>query len=250
MLEFKDVTFKYDEDDYTMMENLSFSIEEGQFISIIGTSGCGKSTILRLINGLEKPQNGEILFKNTPVNKIKSFSAYMPQKDLLFPWRTIRKNLELPLELNRKEKKDKKGEVEKVLKEVGLTEYIDKYPKELSGGMRQRAAFARTLLAGSDLLLLDEPFSALDSLTKMSMQEWILNQYEHLNKTILFITHDVEEAIFLSTAVFVVVDRPLTHLERIEIPFPYPRDRSMLKKKEIVELKEAMIEKLRQKVEI
>lgn len=250
MLEFNKVTFKYKEDDYTMMKDLSFLIKEGEFVSIIGASGCGKSTILRLINGLENPQGGEILFKGTKVQDIKGISAYMPQRDLLFPWRTIRKNLELPLELKGTSKATKDQMVKEVLKEVGLEGYIDKYPRELSGGMRQRAAFARTLLTGSDLLLLDEPFSALDSLTKMSMQEWLLKQYDHLKKTIVFITHDVEEAIFLSTVILVVVDKPITHLERIEIPMEYPRHRGNLKKQEILDLKEELIERLRQKVEL
>jgi putative hydroxymethylpyrimidine transport system ATP-binding protein len=250
MLEFKDVTFKYLGDDYTMLKDLSFSVGKGEFISIIGTSGCGKSTIFRLINGLEKSQNGEILINKNSIDDMKNYSAYMPQKDLLFPWRTIGDNISLPLELQKIKKSDRENRVLDVLKEVGLSSYKDKFPKDLSGGMRQRVSFARTLLTGSELLLLDEPFSALDSLTRISMQEWLLEEWKHFNKTILFITHDVEEAIFLSKSIFVIQDKPITHMERIEIPLDYPRSRNDLQKPEIVELKENLISRLRRKVEL
>ncbi len=250
MLEFKDVTFKYSDDDYRIIEDLSFSLENGEFISIIGTSGSGKSTIFRLINGLEKFESGEILINGTSIKKIKNYSAYMPQKDLLFPWRTIGENLSLPMELQKINKRDREKKVIEILEEIGLSEYKDKFPKDLSGGMRQRISFARTILTGSDLLLLDEPFSALDSLTKISMQEWLLEEWERLNKTIVFITHDVEEAIFLSKSIFVVNDKPITQLEKIEIPLEYPRNRSMLQRTEIVNLKESLISRLRQKVKL
>ena len=250
MLEFKNVTFKYLEDDYKMLDNLSFSAEKGEFISIIGASGCGKSTIFRLINGLEKPTSGEIFVNEDSIKNIKNYSAYMPQKDLLFPWRTIGDNLSLPMEIQKIKKSDRENKVLEILKEVGLSDYKDKYPKDLSGGMRQRVSFARTLLTGSELLLLDEPFSALDSLTRISMQEWLLEEWKHFNKTILFITHDVEEAIFLSKSIFIIQDNPITNMVRIEVPLEYPRSRSSMQKPEIVELKESLISRLRQKVNI
>lgn len=250
MLEFKGVTFKYEEDDFPMVENLSFLVKRGEFISIIGASGCGKSTIFRIINGLEKPSKGEVLVDGRHIQDIKNYSAYMPQKDLLFPWRTIGKNISIPLEIQNIKKEERNKKCSKMLNEVGLADYINKYPKELSGGMKQRVSFARTLLTGSELLLLDEPFSALDSLTKISLQEWLLKQWEHFNKTILFITHDVEEAIFLSKSIFVIQDRPVTYVEKIDIPLEYPRDRKSLQRPDIVELKEELILRLRQKVEI
>lgn len=250
MLEFNNVTFKYPEDDYNMLKDLSFSVKKGEFISIIGASGCGKSTIFRLINGLEKPTSGEIFINEDSIKNIKNYSAYMPQKDLLFPWRTIGDNVSLPMEIQKIKKSDRENKVLEILKEVGLSDYKDKFPKDLSGGMRQRVSFARTLLTGSELLLLDEPFSALDSLTRISMQEWILEEWKHFNKTILFITHDVEEAIFLSKSIFVIQDNPITHMERVEVPLDYPRNRSSMQKPEIVELKESLISRLRQKVNI
>lgn len=245
MLEFKNVTFKYEEDNEPMMKDLSFEVNEGEFISIIGPSGCGKSTIFRLINGLENMQEGNVLINGESIKNIKNYSAFMPQKDLLFPWRTIGENLSLPLEINKVKKDEREKKIDNMLKEIGLESYKDKFPKDLSGGMKQRVSFARTLLSGGELLLLDEPFSALDSITRIAMQEWLLNMWKNLNKTILFITHDVEEAIFLSKSVFVVCDRPITHLKKVDIPLEYPRDRSFLSKPEIISLKEDLIRQLR-----
>ena len=162
MLEFKNVSFKYKEDNEPMMNNLSFEINEGEFISIIGPSGCGKSTIFRLINGLEKIQSGSVLVNGNSIDTLKNYSAFMPQKDLLFPWRTICENLSLPLEINQVNKIEREEKINAILKEIGLESYKDKFPKDLSGGMKQSVSFARTLLSGSELLLLDEPFIALD----------------------------------------------------------------------------------------
>ena len=211
MLEFRDVTFQYEEDEFPMVTNLSFSVNDGEFVSVIGASGCGKSTLFRLINGLEKPQSGEILVNGVSIEKQKNYSSFMPQ--------------------------------------VGLIDYIDKYPKDLSGGMKQRVAFARTLLAGADMLLLDEPFSALDYLTRVDMQEWLLTQWQNSGKTIIFITHDVEEAVFLSKRIFVIQDRPFSSMESINVPMDYPRKRAELKRPEVADLKETLISKLRKRDE-
>lgn len=250
MLEFKDVSFKYESDNEYMMKNLSFNVGKGEFVSIIGASGCGKSTIFRLINGLEKLQSGNVLVGGQDIEKQKNYSAFMPQKDLLFPWRSIEKNLALPLEVQGIDKKEIHKRVNEVLEEIGLSAYAKKFPKDLSGGMKQRVSFGRTLLTGSELLLLDEPFSALDSLTRIDMQEWLLKQQQHFGKTILFITHDVEEAIFLSNRVFVIKDRPFSSMESVDIPLDYPRERSLLKKENIVALKEDLISKIRRGVSL
>lgn len=250
MLEFENVTFKYSTDDFLMLENLSFKALKGEFISIIGASGCGKSTILRLINGLEKLEGGRILANGKAVDTIKNYCSYMPQKDLLFPWRTIEKNIAIPLEIKKLPKAEIKQKCNEVLKEVGLLEYASKYPRDLSGGMKQRIAFGRTIVAGGEILLLDEPFSALDSLTRMDMQEWLLEQWSHFNKTILFVTHDVEEAIFLSKKIFVVKGKPVTKIEEIEIPYTYPRKRAILSDEKMIKLKENLIKNLRGRKEI
>lgn len=248
MLEFKDVSFKYESDNEYMMKNLSFNVEKGEFVSIIGASGCGKSTIFRLINGLEKLQSGNVIVGGQDIEEQKNYSAFMPQKDLLFPWRSIEKNLAVPLEVQGVDKKEIHIRVNEVLEEIGLSAYAKKFPKDLSGGMKQRVSFGRTLLTGSELLLLDEPFSALDSLTRIDMQEWLLKQQQHLGKTILFITHDVEEAIFLSNRIFVIKERPFSSMESVDIPLDYPRERSLLKKENIVALKEDLISKIRRGV--
>ena len=248
MLHFNHVTFQYPEDQTPMIKDLSFHVGHGEFISVIGASGCGKTTIFRLINKLLTPQSGTILANGNDIKKLKNYAGYMPQKDLLFPWRTIEKNLWLPMELRKLPKSVMAEKAETILEEIGLLSYKDKYPKDLSGGMRQRISFARTLLTESELMLLDEPFSALDSLTKMSMQEWLLKQWEHFHKTIMFITHDVEEAIFLSGKIFVITETPITKLEIIEVPLTYPRERSQLKNAEIVDLKEQLIAKLKAQV--
>ena len=152
----------------------------------------------------------------------------------------------LPMEIQGSiSKAEMEERAEQALESVGLKDWGKKSPRELSGGMRQRAAFARTVLTGSDLLLLDEPFSALDYLTRLSMREWLLEQSEREQKTVLFITHDVEEAVFLSSRILVVEETPITHLKSIQVPAEYPRTREELTRPEIVELKENLIEMLR-----
>lgn len=245
MLDFKNVTFKYDEDNDEMLHNLSFHVTKGEFVSLIGASGCGKSTIFHLITKLLTPASGDILVQGQNIRMQKNYVGYMPQKDLLFPWRTIEKNLYLPMEIKKIPKDIMARKAEQVLTEVGLSEYKKKYPKDLSGGMRQRISFARTLLTDSELMLLDEPFSALDSLTRMDMQEWLLRQWEHYHKTIMFITHDVEEAILLSKRIYLITETPITKLTIVEVPLEYPRSREQLKQPEIIDLKETLIQKLR-----
>lgn len=248
MLIFDEVSFAYGEDTNSLMCKTSFSVDKGEFVSIIGPSGCGKSTVFRLINALEYPDEGQILVNREPAGAGKC--GYMPQKDLLMPWRTVHKNLQLPLELRGVSSKEAEPKVKKVLEAIGLLDYADSFPRSLSGGMRQRASFGRTLLLESDILLLDEPFSALDYLTKISMQEWLLNQWEASRKTVLFITHDVEEAILLSSRILVMgSQKPVTEFEEVEVNLPYPRKREMLESSEIQELKESLIRKLRKESE-
>ena len=217
-LEFRQVSYQYPAEEFDIIDKLSFQVEPGSFHCVLGVSGCGKSTIFRMTNGLLKPKGGEILVDGAPIGDRKRYCGYMPQKDLLFPWRTVGENVALPL--------------------------------EIAGGMSkaQRRERARTMLTGSDLLLLDEPFSALDFLTRISMQEWLLDQWQRHRKTILFITHDVEEAVFLSSSVLVVESTPIRTLTEIPVPAAFPRDRSSLKMPEMVELKERLIALLRKQV--
>jgi len=248
VLEFQNVTYQYPNEPQATVSGLSFSVSKGEFVSLIGVSGCGKSTVFKLINGLLKPQDGSITVNGEDILKQKRYCGYMPQRDLLFPWRTVLDNLRLPLEIAGENRAESAEKAQQMLAEIGLEGQGDKFPYELSGGMRQRVAFGRTALTGSELLLLDEPFSALDFLTRVSMQEWLIKQYEHQKKTILFITHDVEEAIFLSSKILVVTDSPIAKLREIDVPLPYPRSRDMLSRVAMIELKENLLAMLREQV--
>lgn len=248
MLDFENVTFRYPGAEHPALENLSFHINSGEFVSLIGASGCGKSTVFRLACGLLKPSEGRILAGGKDIAGLKQWCGYMPQRDLLFPWRTVEENLRLPLEIrggfSAGEMKDM---VQEALETAGLKDWAGKRPSELSGGMRQRAAFARTLLTGSDLLLLDEPFSALDFLTRVTMREWLLDQWQRSRKTVLFITHDVEEALFLSGRVLVISERPVSRLESVPVPMEGKRTVESLADPGIQKLKNHLISFLRMK---
>lgn len=246
MLDFDRVVFQYPSEDFNIIDNLSFSVDKGEFVSVIGPSGCGKSTIFRLINKLLLPKAGEIRVGGSNIEEMKQVCGYMPQQDLLFPWRTVEENLRLPLEIRGGfSGAEMKERTDEALRSVGLENWGNKAPSELSGGMRQRAAFARTLLTGAELLLLDEPFSALDYLTRISMREWLLKQWERERKTVLFITHDVEEAIFLSGRVLVAECTPIRALTSVQVPLGYPRSVETLRDPAAAELKEHLIRKLR-----
>ena len=246
MLQFDHVTFQYEVEDFNIIDDLSFTVEKGEFVSVIGPSGCGKSTIFRLVNQLLHPKSGAVLVDGQSIDHLKNYCGYMPQQDLLFPWRTVAENLRIPLEIQENcSKAEMQQRVADALHMVGLDGWGEKSPGELSGGMRQRAAFARTVLTGSNLLLLDEPFSALDYLTRLTMREWLLEQWEREQKTVLFITHDVEEALFLSSRILVVEQTPITHLKSISVPAGYPRTLELLQQPEILSLKEQLIDLLR-----
>lgn len=207
VLEVKNIYFSYEKEE-DLISNLSFDVEKNQFVSIVGSSGCGKSTIIKLISGIYENKSGEIIGKKT---------AYMPQKDLLLPWRTVLENIILPIELEKKDLKVGREKACGYLKRLGLLEYKDKYPYELSGGMKQRVSFIRTLLTEAEILLLDEPFSALDAITKENLQKWLLDVLKTFNKSVIFITHDINEALFLSDRILVCDKRPLTKLKEYKI---------------------------------
>ncbi len=245
MLCFEHVSFTYPGSEDAIFRDFSLRAEKGGFISVIGESGSGKTTLFRLLNGLEQPQEGSITIDGTPIPEKKNFASYMPQQDLLFPWLSVEQNVMLPMTVRKQPKELCRKKALEMLKKVGLAGWEKRYPRELSGGMRQRVSFARTLCAGGELLLLDEPFSALDSITRISLQEWLRDQWNHLEKTILFITHDVEEAVFLSEKILVLTGRPVTGLTEFEVPLPRERTREMLLRPDIAELKEQLIALLR-----
>ena len=210
VVEMQDVSMNYHSlgGETQAIKSLSFDILDGEFVSIVGPSGCGKSTLLSLISGILKPSKGRILIKNEEVKGPSKNIGYMLQKDHLFEWRTIIKNVIIGLEIQGTLNKETYKSAEKLLKEYGLYEFKNYYPKQLSGGMRQRAALIRTLTANPDLLLLDEPFSALDYQTRLAISEeiWLIIKKE--KKTAILVTHDISEAISMSDRVIVLTKRP------------------------------------------
>ena len=209
LLEIKNVTLTYQtpEDEITAVKDLSFDCNEGEFLSIIGPSGCGKTTVLSLIAGLIKPSSGEILIDGKSVNE-KTDLGYMLQKDHLFPWRTIEKNVLLPLEIKKRKSTAETAFANSLLEKYGLYEFKKKYPFQLSGGMRQRAALIRTLVSNPRLLLLDEPFSALDYQTRLAVCDDVFNIIKQEQKTTVLVTHDISEAISMSDIIIVLSERP------------------------------------------
>ncbi|MGE5678289.1 MAG: ABC transporter ATP-binding protein [Pseudomonadota bacterium] len=210
VVELRNVTMNYHTPDgeTQAIKNLSMEVERGEFVSIVGPSGCGKSTLLSLVSGLIRPSSGEILVENEPVNGPSSNVGYMPQRDHLFEWRNILKNTTLGLEIQKKLNKETLRNAERLLEEYGLGEFKNYYPKQLSGGMRQRAALIRTLAANPEILLLDEPFSALDYQTRLaiSAEIWLIIKKE--KKTAVLVTHDIAEAVSMSDRVIVLTQRP------------------------------------------
>jgi ABC-type nitrate/sulfonate/bicarbonate transport system ATPase subunit len=231
----------------TALDDVSVEVHPGEFYSIVGPSGCGKSTLLTIIAGLEQEDAGAIVFHtvgaDAPVGANSSFecrlghAGYMPQKDLLLPWRTVIENVSLGLELTGTPRQVARERAAQALARSGLDEFVQSYPAELSGGMRQRIAFLRTILTERDLILLDEPFGALDALTRRSMQEWLLDIWSETGQTVLLITHDVEEAIFLSDRVAVMSPRPGKIIAEHPVFLPRPRSIEMVTEQPFVDLK-------------
>ncbi|MEG2001600.1 MAG: ABC transporter ATP-binding protein [Clostridia bacterium] len=219
ILEFKNVSYIYHskQSEILAIKDLSFDVDKGEFISIVGPSGCGKTTILSLISNLIEKTKGEILFNGKKDNTINI--GYMLQRDCLFEWRTIFQNACLGLEIKRDITPTTTAYVNDLLKKYGLYEFKDKYPNELSGGMRQRSALIRTLATSPDLLLLDEPTSSLDYQTRLNVSDDIYNIIQKENKTAILVTHDISESISLSDRVIVLTKRPATvlNIHKIEI---------------------------------
>ncbi|HOV25156.1 MAG TPA: ABC transporter ATP-binding protein [Pseudobacteroides sp.] len=237
-------TYTRNKEKLEVLREINLVICENQFVSLIGPSGCGKSTILRILAGLEDDYSGEILLNGQNLSNSSNRFCYMPQKDLLMPWRTVYENIILPLEIKGKLDSAEILGVTNLIKEFGLEGFENFYPSEISGGMRQRAGLLRTFLMNNDTMLLDEPFGALDEITRMNMQEWLLNVLSEHKKSVLFITHDIEEAIFLSDRVYVLSDRPATVIKTLDIEFPRPRTREMLSSNEFLKYKDIILKSL------
>lgn len=220
--------YKTNDGEITAIDNISFDVEEGEIIGIVGMSGCGKSTLLNMISGLDKVTNGKIVFDRKDP-KI----SYMLQSDALLPWRTVLDNATLGLELMHSKTEDAVDRVKAMLYEYGLEEFLDKYPSNLSGGMRQRVALIRSLAINPDILLLDEPFSALDYYTRLTISEDVHNMVKAVGITTIIITHDIQEALSLADRVIVLSSRPSVVKSIYDLDFK--NEESIMKKRSLPE---------------
>lgn len=217
---------KIDEDEKThALKNINLSIKNNEFVSIVGPSGCGKSTMLKLISGLIKPSQGEILLDKKIIDKPSSRKGMVFQKPTLFPWLSVGENVGFSGSLKNEEKIDEE-EIDKMLKKVGLIEFKNSYPKELSGGMAQRVSLIRTMISKPEIFLLDEPLGSLDAFTRMNMQDEILNLWQEIKNLMIMVTHDVEEAVYMSTKIIIMEPRPGRVKEVVDINLDYQRDRT------------------------
>ena len=231
--------------DLQVLDDLSLHVARGEFVSILGPSGCGKSTILSVLNGTEPADSGELLLDGAPLNRTQSPFAWMPQHDVLFPWRTVEQNVALGGEVaGGLSKREALAQARALLPTFGLDEFGATRPYQLSGGMRQRAAFARTVAQGRDILLLDEPFGALDALTRTELQLWLEQIWGRERWTVVLITHDVREAVLLSDRVYVLGPRATGVTLELEIPLPRPRSLELLGNADATALERELLQAL------
>lgn len=230
------------DDRVDVLADIDIHVGRHNFVSLLGPSGCGKSTLFNIISGLLEPSVGEALVDGS-TDRLGT-CGYMQQKDLLMPWKVLTDNVALGLMVKGTPRAKARARAEETLERFGLGGFGNRYPSEISGGMRQRAALARTFLAGDDVLLLDEPFGALDSLTRLQMQSWLLDVWQESAASILFITHDVEEAIRLSDRVYVLSERPARVVLELEINIERPRPYDTVLTPEFADLKKQAIEHL------
>lgn len=219
----KNISKTYLKGKLPVLNNISLSVDDGEFVSILGPSGCGKSTILDIISGLASADSGDVVLNGKLIKNTTGKVAYMMQDDVLFPWRTVLDNVIIPLEIAGIEKKIAREEAKKLLHIFGLDKFAASFPFMLSGGMRQRAALLRTYLTKKNVLLFDEPFAKLDALTRKNMQEWFLSIWEKDRRSVLFVTHDIDEAILLSDKIYVMSQRPGKIIKEILLANKRPR---------------------------
>ena len=222
-----------------VIDDVSFEVSNGEFVSIIGPSGCGKTTLMNIVGGFVKPTTGRVLLDGRPVAAPGPDRGVIFQEYGVFPWLTVRQNIEfgLKLEANRKPAAERTAIANRYMGLMGLTDFADHFPKHLSGGMRQRLAIARAYAVKPQFLLMDEPFGALDAQTRSAMQDLLLHVLGTEGKTVMLITHSVEEAIYLASRIVVMSARPTRVREIVDIPFPYPRDESLHESRTFGELR-------------
>jgi ABC-type nitrate/sulfonate/bicarbonate transport system ATPase subunit len=209
-----------------VLNDINIKVDKGEFAAIVGPSGCGKSTALRMFAGLETASSGDVLVDGQPISQPSPSRMLIFQEHALYPWSTVEQNVGLGLEISRIPKKERLERINAVLDKVNLTGFNDYFPSQLSGGMRQRVAIARALIMDPDVLLLDEPYGALDAMTRLQMQNELLRLWEGSGKTMLLITHDIDEALYLADKVYVMSARPGQMTARIDLELPRPRNRN------------------------
>jgi ABC-type nitrate/sulfonate/bicarbonate transport system ATPase subunit len=226
------------------LDGLSLKVTKGEFVTIIGPSGSGKSTLFNLIVGLLEPDEGQICINGEICQNRAGRVGYMPQRDLLLPWRSVIDNVIIPQQLQGISRSQARSSAREMLPLFGLEDFAHAYPSALSGGMRQRAALLRTILTDRQILLLDEPFGALDALTRRELQDWLLNVWHKFGQTVIFITHDVEEALYLGDRVLVLSARPGKVIKTLDVKLPRPRRQGMIAQpsfgQQVAELLEAL----------
>ena len=235
------IHFKENYENMPIIDDISLELKENEFVTLIGPSGCGKSTIFNMISGLIHIDSGKVLIDGKECTGKTGKVSYMYQKDLLLPWQKIIDNAALPLRIRGYNRKDSHQRVKKYFKLFGLEGFEYKYPHQLSGGMRQRAALMRTYMCSKDIILLDEPLGGLDAITRFKMQSWLLGVLEKLQVSILFITHDIEEAIFLSDRIYVLSNRPAKIKKEIVVDLPKPRNREIITSKKFNEIEKGIL---------
>ena len=241
-LEVKNISKSFDNNH--VLNNISIELNKGELVCLLGVSGCGKTTLFNIISGLLSPDSGQVLLDGKDITNQPGYISYMLQKDLLLPYRTIEDNVALPLLLKGEKKKEARNQVSPLFSQFGLEGTQKKYPSQLSGGMRQRAALLRTYIFSKDVALLDEPFSALDTITKSSMHKWYLNVMEKIQLSTLFITHDIDEAILISDRIYLLSGSPGKITGEIIIKEPKPRKDDFNLTAEFLEYKRRILSQL------
>jgi ABC-type nitrate/sulfonate/bicarbonate transport system ATPase subunit len=212
--------------DLTVIENVTITIPKGKFAAIVGPSGCGKSTLLRMLAGLETATTGEVLANNDRVTAPSPQRMMIFQEHALYPWRTVEENVGFGLELEGVRAKERKNKVNEILEKVGLAGFATYYPSQLSGGMKQRASIARALVMQPEVLLLDEPYGALDAITRVTMQNELVKLWKGSGMTVLLITHDIDEAVYLADTIYVMSPRPARIVKTLHTEQERPRNRN------------------------
>ncbi len=221
-------TYSFGTEILPVLEEVSLRVNMGEFVSLLGPSGSGKSTLLKIAAGLLRPDQGRVFLDRKDITGRPAKVGYMPQQDLLFPWKTLLQNAAMPLQITGKSGKEASNRVHELLPVFGLEGFASYYPDQLSGGMKQRAALLRTVLMESNLMLLDEPFGALDALTRENLQAWLLQILERFQKAVLFVTHSIDEAIYLSDRIYMISERPGRIILEMAVELPRPRSRKVV----------------------